>query len=227
MSNSVYAGIDVRAFTNQLRVVEGPGYVEGEIVREAWYKLSFEAAQRFIEENEFLEYLMGRGEDLADPWIKLITREHRDAATGAMVRTYWSTSLRPYEQGYGCDGTTDLNIHTLANRLAAQHSLDYREVLIRAYPDQFSATTDFSWLEDEVVIAETIIPDMIDPDLALDDLQAINNHTLAIEFGIKLYQCGATSTDWVAIKQQIADMERKMKQDMDTYFAQSGEGALR
>jgi hypothetical protein len=108
--------------------------------------------------------------------------------------------LRPYIQGYGCDGTTDRNIHALANRLAEHHGLDYPSLLVRAYPGEFSPSDDFQWLHDKDVLDETVIPNTVDADLVLSDLQAINNYTLSIEFGIALQKIGIISTDWTKIR---------------------------
>lgn len=217
MKRSEYSGIYKGAFASRLKIKERDGYVDGEIVIESWYKLSFEDARRFIKDNEYIEHLIKRGCELDNPWIKLVTTEHRNTATGE-IRRYWSTSLRPYMQGYGCDGTTDLNIHAISNRLAAQQGIDYRLLLARAYPDDFSASDDFSWLEDDVVVAETIIPDEIDSDLALRDLEAINNYTLAMEFGIELYRLGATSTNWEEIQKNLDVMKKKIQQDVIEWF---------
>lgn len=210
MKISQYSGIYEGAFANRLKTRKYDGYVDCEIVTEMWYKLSFEEAERFIEHNEYTEFIIKKGANLKNSWVKLITCEHRNRVTGEM-RCYWSTSLRPYVQGYGCDGTTDLNIHTIANKLAEQKGIDYSLLLARAYPRDFTRSDDMSWLKDNDVIAETIIPDKIDPDLALQDLEAVNNYTLAMELGIELYRLGAVSTNWEEIRKDLDDIEKKMR----------------
>ncbi len=212
MRHTEFPGIYEGAFTNKLRVVEGRGVVEGEMVTVSWFKLGVEEARRFIEIDEYTEHVLEEGCKRSGSWVKLITTEHRNTATDES-RRYWSTSLRPYVQGYGCDGTTDLNIHTIANRLAQMHGLSYRSLLSRAYPDDFSDSDDFSWLEDDVVIAETTIPEVIDPDVALSDLEQINNYTLAMEFGIELFRLGVTSTDWEEIRKYLDELAKRMKEE--------------
>ncbi len=212
MKKIEFPGIFEGAFRNRLKVREGSGIVEGEVVTEVWWKLGFEDAERFIENDEYTDHIVEKGRKHPDSWIKLITTEHKNTVTGES-RRYWSTSLRPYVQGYGCDGTTDLNIHLIAARLAKKHGLNYRSLLARAFPGEFTASTDRAWLEDDVVIAETTIPEEIDPDLALEDLEQINNYTLAMEFGIELFRLGVTSTNWEEIRKALEHMKKRMRQD--------------
>jgi hypothetical protein len=214
----LYLGIYEGAFANRLKTLVRNGHVDGEVVTEVWYQLSLEDAKRFIKNDESTELNIEEGNELPDSWIKLVTTEHKNTVTGE-TRHYWSTSLRPYVQGYGCDGKTDLNIHAIANRLAEKHGLDYRSLLARAYPGEFSLSDDFSWLKDDVVMAETTIPDEIDPDLALRDLEQINNYTLAMEFGIELYRLGAISTNWEEIRKNLDVMKKKIQQDVSEWFS--------
>ncbi len=200
MKQNTFQGVDEDAFGKRLKISEYFLPITQETVIETWYYLSFDDARRFIDDTEWIELQIEHVGELQNPWIKLITFEHTHTTTGA-IRRHFSTSLRPYIQGYGCDGTTDLNIHALANRLAEQHGLDYPSLLACAYPDQFSRTDDFQWLNDEVVLAETVIPKTIDADLVLRDLQQINNYTLAIEFGIALHKIDVISTDWAQIRE--------------------------
>ncbi|MCP4400152.1 MAG: hypothetical protein GY801_22945 [bacterium] len=216
-----FNGIHEHAFVHRLKRREYKGIKSETVIIETWYRLSFEGALSFIDEKDWIERKIEQGKTLPDAWIKLITCEYTNTITGETRRSR-STSLRPYVQGYGCDGSTDLNIHAIANRLAEQHGLDYPALLIRAYPGDFSTTNDFSWLNDDVVLAETIIPQNIDADLVLKDLQDINNYTLAEEFGIELYHIGAISTDWAEIR-NIQDMLKKqIAHDVDDWFARNG-----
>lgn len=50
-------------------------------------------------------------------------------------------SVRPFVLGYGCDGTTDGNIHYIALQLCEQLGLDYIELYEQAYVE----TGDESW----------------------------------------------------------------------------------
>ncbi len=221
MKSESFCGIHENAFSKRLKIRKYPGCVKDETVIEAWYKVSFEDARCFIENNDLIERKIEQGKMLQNPWIKLITCEYTNTATGK-VRRHWSASLRPYIQGYGCDGTTDLNIHTLANRLAEQQGLDYPALMIRAYPGEFSLANDFQWLRDEIVLAETIIPKDINADLVLEDLQEINNYTLAMEFGIELYNLGVISTDWAKIREFQDVMKHRIEQDVDDWLTKYG-----
>lgn len=208
---SKFSGIYEGAFANPLKTRQYDGFVDDEVATQVWYKLTFDEAKRFIKNDEYTKRKIEKGNERPGSWLKLITTEYRNTKTGE-IRRSWSTSLRPYIQGYGCDGTTDPNIHAIANRLASNHGLDYGSLLARAYPKEFSVGDDFSWLADEVVMAETIIPEEIDPDLALRDLEQINNYTLAQEFGIELYRLGVTSKNWVEIKELIEAMTMRIRQ---------------
>jgi hypothetical protein len=214
-------GVHEDAFAHKLKTRQYEGCLKNEIITETWYRLSFEDARRFIDDDEWIEQKIEQGQTLLNPWIKLITHTYKNTITGK-IRRCWSTSLRPYVQGYGCDGSTDLNIHVIANRLAEQQGFDYSSLLIRAYPIDFSTADDFSWLKDEVVLAETIIPQEIDADLALRDLQDINNYTLAEEFGIELYNVGAISTDWAEIRKTQEVLRKKIESDVRDWFERDG-----
>lgn len=217
-----FSGIHEHAFAHRLKIREYNGGVKNEIVIETWYRLSFEDALSFIDKKDWIERKIEQGKTLQNPWIKLITYEYTNTITGK-IRRHWSTSLRPYIQGYGCDGTTDLNIHALADRLAEQQGLDYPALMVRAYPGDFSLADDFQWLHDEDVLAETVIPKYVDADLALKDLQDINNYTLAIEFGIELYNIGVISTDWAKIREFQDVMKKQIAQDVHDWLTRNGE----
>jgi hypothetical protein len=93
---------------------------------------------------------------------------------------YTQWSLRPYEQWYGCDGTTDANIHLIGWRMCDALGLDYPALYEQAYDDEAPCWLrgfDFAPYE-----AETIIPPApIDEVLRgmIHDLHEINNHSLA------------------------------------------------
>ncbi len=217
-----FSDIPDHAFAHRLKIREYNGSVKNETVIETWYRLSFEEARSFIDKEDWIEQKIEQGKTLQNPWIKLITYEYTNTITGK-IRRSWSTSLRPYIQGYGCDGTTDLNIHALANRLAEQQGLDYPALMVRAYPDDFSVTDDFQWLHDEDVLAETVIPKDVDADLVLKDLQDINNYTLAMEFGIELYNLGVISTDWAKIRDIQDVMKKQIEQDAHNWWTRNDE----
>lgn len=94
-------------------------------------------------------------------------------------------TLRPYVQGYGCDGTTDNNIHLIAMHLSAMLGLQYEDLFLSAYPDEKSIEEVFRWFDiirnDPVLRKETKLPKTITQDallLALHDLYDINNRSL-------------------------------------------------
>ena len=91
-------------------------------------------------------------------------------------------SPRPYVQGYGCDGTTDENIHLIASLLCAQWGLDYTAAYVQAYDP---AAEDLDWLRglssNQSLIDETVIPESAGPHqlaFMLRDLYAINHRSL-------------------------------------------------
>lgn len=209
-------GIDKHALTNMLKRQEYSGYLNREHVVETWYQLSPDNARRFInEQTEWLEQTLQRTHNHPEAWIKLMTLEYTEIMTGKK-RWSWTVSLRPYIQGYGCDGTTDLNIHAIANKLAEQYRIDYPTLLKQSYPTDYSGTDDFHWLNDKIVLAETFIPPQIDADLALQDLQEINHYTLAENFGVELYRIGAIAMNWQHIKENRVLLEERITHDVST-----------
>ena len=95
-------------------------------------------------------------------------------------------SPRPFIQGYGCDGTTDENVHLIAQVLCNVLSIDYADVYAAAYPDAGEDTLD--WIRglalDQDIVTETIVPKGADRQtlaLMLHDLQAINNRSVIDE----------------------------------------------
>lgn len=100
---------------------------------------------------------------------------------------YVQWSVRPYVQWYGCDGTTDSNIHLIAYRLCTQLGLDYAALYEQAYNRPCDAPPGKSWLrlmgeENWAAIeAETVMPELSKLALCgvLDDLHEVNNHSFA------------------------------------------------
>lgn len=94
---------------------------------------------------------------------------------------YEQWSVRPYEQGYGCDGTTDCNIHLIGRHLCSKLGLDYKELYTEAYREHDGDGFDSEWLDDlGRYEAETILPELSQRSLKLllHDLEQINNHSL-------------------------------------------------
>jgi len=95
---------------------------------------------------------------------------------------YVQWSIRPYEQGYGCDGTTSANIHLIALRFCEALGLDYPALYEKAYEWQGEKPGQ-SWLRHydwAPIEEETIVPEVSEQALRdlLDDLGEINNHSV-------------------------------------------------
>lgn len=89
-------------------------------------------------------------------------------------------TLRPYKQGYGCDGTTDKNIHRIAMVMCEREGWSYTDLHLKTYGEPM----DGVWLEEilsETVGKETVIPEENSAEtwaMALNDLYQINKRDL-------------------------------------------------
>ena len=96
-------------------------------------------------------------------------------------------SFRPYVLGMGCDGTTDLNIHYVAQKVLFFLGFkDYRHYHDLAYPneDNSFADTDFSACRDEavggkLVVDMTLVPENATIGTLVQELEAVNFRSLA------------------------------------------------
>lgn len=216
MKTDHFEGLQPGAFDHKLREVTYIGYQGHETIVETWYKLDPEKAARVVEHDDYLTQKIAEARALPGGWIKLIANEAQNIQTH-QIRRWWSVSLRPYIQGYGCDGTTNENVHAIAQRLATQHSLNYLRLIAEAYPRDIAPTDDASWLEADVVLAETFIPASIDPILVLHDLTQINNHNLVTVLTQRLMQLGILSEDWE--KEYRATFDERVEQAKALYCA--------
>lgn len=216
MDDIKYEEINQEAFKNKLNSIKFKSDLTNEITSQNWYRLSFEEADKFLKKKGLGEYYSKYGGNISDGWIKLIVNECIDIQTGN-TRRFWSTSLRPYRQGYGCDGTTDINIHTIANELGKRNGIDY-QIFINQTFSKSIASAYYNWLNEGIALPETIIPEKIDIDMALKDLNEINNYTVSIEFGIALYRCGATKTNWEEVKMQQEKIKKLIRNDLKLEF---------
>jgi hypothetical protein len=109
-------------------------------------------------------------------------------------------SPRPFRQGYGCDGTTDANIHLVALTLCGRIGLDYTALYKKAYPDADNAESWLSALaKNEGLLLETLIPEIAGVDefkLALSDLYQVNNRSLSSELEDALEEMGISVAEW-------------------------------
>ena len=111
------------------------------------------------------------------------------------------TTLRPYVVGYGCDGSTDANIHYVAQTMVKLLGWDYKEIYEKAYAWQQKVncgdwiTDDLGELTDEAlkkmkVKDTTLIPHQTTIKQVLDDLYDINNRSLVEELENRFEQAG-------------------------------------
>lgn len=199
---------DKKVFEHKLKELNFENQRTNEIVELTWYKLSFDIAKKISDKKDF-ELLKKRAKDIPNPWVKLITMLFTKRDTGKIRKAHFF-SVRPYILGYGCDGTTDCNIHAIASVVAERNGLDYLQIKNRVYPDE---NIKIDWSKDEVVMQETIIPDKIDLELLLSDLSDINNRNLATEFGIELFKVGATKINYLDLKRQQEEIYNLYKKE--------------
>lgn len=114
--------------------------------------------------------------------------------------TQWT--VRPYLPGYGCDGTTDSNIHLIAMTLCAKLGLDYEAMYREAY-----AGENLDWVDgwvgrataDMELVSETVIPGAVTEDVLivmLSDLYQINNRSLCCVLEERLEAAGFDVRDF-------------------------------
>lgn len=105
-------------------------------------------------------------------------------------------TCRPYSQGYGCDGTTDLNIHLIAIELCKKLNLNYQELYNQAYDELDEWLDEMDWKK---VRKETIIPDQVNDytlRLLLYDLNEINNRSICELLEDVFESMGYDVADW-------------------------------
>lgn len=100
---------------------------------------------------------------------------------------YEQYTVRPYHLGYGCDGTTDRNIHLIAATVFNRIGINYGQAYVDAYSDEFNSNNrqagidDMNDCSDPVITGETVIPennDLRTIQAVLHDLYDINNRSL-------------------------------------------------
>lgn len=116
---------------------------------------------------------------------------------------YIQYTVRPYIQGYGCDGTTDENIHLIAATLCGRLGVNYAGTYIAAYLEDSTMTGTRTWVKKLLangdVISETVIPECCSANvvrLALADLHQINNRSLVEVLEERLSTLGMDVSDW-------------------------------
>jgi hypothetical protein len=143
--------------------------------------LSFESTRMRL---QLLDDLFQRAKSVPGGYVKKITWDeasgHPEHAWG-----YLQYTVRPFVQGFGCDGTTDSCIHLLASVLCDRLGIDYYAAYLKAYPDDSDPASTVAWLRnlksDHQALSDTLIPTEITDDvlvLLLSDLYQINNRSL-------------------------------------------------
>ena len=77
---------------------------------EAFQERDFKSINEFKDKGEFLEHIKPQLKEVKHPYVG------------------GSTTVRPYVVGYGCDGSTDANIHYVAQKLAKDLGWDYAAI---------------------------------------------------------------------------------------------------
>ncbi len=128
---------------------------------------------------EWLLQLQSQAASLPGGYVKKIVWDREDGyPEHAWGFIQWT--VRPFVQGYGCDGTTDRNVHLVALTLCEMLDIDYLHCYREAY-----AENECAWIEalseDRNLIEETRLPAEPSMDafvLMLADLYQINNRSL-------------------------------------------------
>lgn len=151
----------------------------------------------FLAEFKSIQPRRSTGENYPLSWLIQSAEKAASLPNGYIKKILWDAeggypehaygfiqySPRPFFQGYGCDGTTDENVHLIAMALCNLLGIDYVSVYAQAYPDAEDDTLD--WIKglplDQEIVAETIVPKSAgtrELALMLHDLQAINNRSV-------------------------------------------------
>lgn len=124
--------------------------------------------------------------NIEEGYVQVITWK-KELGADDHLDGFIQVTSRPYKQGYGCDGTTDSNIHLIAKTICESIGIDYIDAYMKSYigMDADSMTQAIEWISNlknnPRVVSETIIPVEITLDvlrLVLIDLYQINNRTL-------------------------------------------------
>lgn len=150
-------------------------------------------------------------------WLKQLDEKAKTIDGGYILKILWDKedgypeqswgyvqyTVRPYRQGYGCDGTTDRNIHLIAITICRRVGIDYLKAIEEAYPDENDRG---HWMralvDDQKLASETVIPAFIDGDnsdvlaLMLSDIYQINWGSLVSVLEEKLTKKGYQVDDW-------------------------------
>lgn len=135
------------------------------------------------ERIEYVRSLAKRAAGLPGGFVKKIVWDKE----GGYPEHAWGFvqyTVRPYWPGFGCDGTTDENVHLIACTLCEQLGIDYAKAYARAYRDTTLKQAQ-KWVQEmksnDALRQETAIPELSEPDaltLMVADLYQINNRSM-------------------------------------------------
>jgi len=173
-------------------------------------------SEGFLKERQFVSE-SGIFDDECLPWLIKCAEKAVSIPNGYVKKIVWDAeggfpehshgtiqySPRPYVQGYGCDGTTDENIHLIASSLCAKLGIDYVEAYAQAY-GRDRETID--WIRelpsDSSLLKETVVPENTGIDeltLMLHDLYAINNSELVFVLEVIFQERELPVNDWALL----------------------------
>lgn len=98
-------------------------------------------------------------------------------------------TIRPYVLGYGYDGSTDANIHYIAEVMSNKLGFKYAKIYYRAYQQWIGVNlgeVSDEALQKQKVKHTTVIPARATIQEVLDDLYDINNRSLVEELETEL-----------------------------------------
>lgn len=139
---------------------------------------------------------------------------------------YIQVTARPYKQGYGCDGTTDSNVHLIAKTVCEKIGIDYIASYEEAYCERVEKwlIEAKEWLnglqKNDVLISETIIPEVITLDvlrLVLSDLYQLNYRILVEVLTNKMVEKGYLVEDFFNHEDELKSWKFKVKCQVKAY----------
>jgi hypothetical protein len=116
---------------------------------------------------------------------------------------YVQWTVRPFYQGYGCDGTTDGCVHFIASTICEHLGIDYAAAYAEAYED--TSLPEAKAMVQAIISEQTRLDEIILPSmpptrqavsLMLSDLYAVNNRSLCEVLVEKLSRVGFDVKDF-------------------------------
>lgn len=168
----------------------------------------------FIDELAHINTMIPRSDAEFAAWFFQCAKKASNLPGGFIKKILWDAeggypefshgtiqySPRPFVQGYGCDGTTDSNIHLIAFTLCQRLGIDYVVAYVQAYnPDDDTINWIRSLPKNQALIEETILPENTGSEelgLMLYDLYQINNRSLVCALEDILEERGIAVGDW-------------------------------